>query len=97
MGKYVDELKTPSDLAILSFEVAYGELVAMIRQRDTIKMAYLVCHPSDAFNAVQILNKFLDGIGSTANIAWSIRYADYLAYDAWFITDGFHIIFSPGA
>ena len=94
MGKFVNELSTPFDLTMMSFEMAYGELVAM--NPNSIKMAYLVCHPSNSFHATETLNAFMEGVGATANIAWSLRFVDFLDYDAWFITDGSHIVFSPG-
>jgi hypothetical protein len=60
---------------------------------EEIKIITVVCNPGNAVFAKESVNKIND---VTSNLAFQLRYADYLDINAWFVTEGQHLIFSPG-
>lgn len=96
---FARSLNVSADLFVESSEQAVSCLFSMLKQErgfnpEKVKILTVVCNPGNASSAKEAVS----GINEvTSNLAFQLRYADYLEIDAWFVTDGTHLIFSPGA
>jgi hypothetical protein len=92
-------LRYSADLYGDSLEQAILDLFSVINEvrainPEEVKIITVVCHPANALPAKKAVTEIND---VTSNIAFQLRYAEYLGESAWFITEGTHLIFSPGA
>jgi hypothetical protein len=98
------------DLALRSFEDRLGKLLTMlgsnkpkIKENPTI---FLVVNPINLYEANVVVKEYLNAIKDiiqkdkkkiSDRIVLSIKIVDWLEEDAWLITSGEHLVFSPGA
>ncbi len=90
---YAQSLFISADLSECSVETAIGQLIEMKKQVDT-KLIYLVCTARDSLIATKVAKEYYL---PESDIVIVVRIVEYLGLDAWFVTDGQYLVFSPGA
>ena len=97
--RYVDELANAADLSESSLEQAIHQLFKLKGQVEKVPpmQLFLVCSPASAIGATKATDNMVKAFNETSEITISINYAGYLDIDAWFLTDGGYLVFTPGA
>lgn len=95
MIKYAKSLVVSADLAICSLEQAIFDL-NKLREIGYIKSHNILTLCCCEDNAQQAFAP-LKAVEAQMNIIIKLIPVSYLDIDAWFITDGNYLIFSPGA
>lgn len=89
------DLNWCADLSEGSLANAIGDLFKLELFDDKEpQILTVVCNPYGAAEAKRAVEAQND---VTSNLAFQLRFADYLGTDAWFVTDGERLVFCPGA
>ena len=89
-NQYARNLVLPSDLTFCSLEQAIFDLKKITDDMTNLNVVCNVDYSDDVFEVVKTIE-------AQFKLIINIVYSSYLNIDAWFITNGDYLIFSPGA
>ncbi len=97
----IDELAAASDLSEAAVSQAIHQLFKMRglsnKQEEAVHI-FLVCSGGAVLEATNATEKIVKAFNETSSeVEVSINYVGFLDVFAWFITDGTHLVFTPGA
>ena len=101
MCDHAKSLNICCDLTAVALEQGVLDLREMLKRDNKeggldVLFLYLVCSDGDMYEAAKVVRDYLDSI-AVKDVKIEIRRAGYLFRDAWFITNGEKIVFTPGA